>query len=266
MSVASTKRLSDPAARVCGRQTSANAKDWLFSIATVLLLLVVLVPREANGEETNAVLAMPARVDDTNAQAILQAFLQIEQQIRATQLAIEENRREIKEATAQQSAALGSSLQAIQDNFAGQRARDFEAMQAHNKLVLVLVTAFAAMGFLTLLMMSYFQWRMSRGLAEISAALPAALGVGVPPPALNAPNPRLLEASGPSARPGLQPALKPTLERLTDHDTSFRRREVRAMRTAVIVGLLCAAALALLFYFVSYRKLGFGFLHGWFGG
>src|SRR5208282_2344667 len=95
-----------------------------------------------------------------------------------TQLVIEQNREEIKAAAAQSAETLSKALEGIQESFAAQRARVLEAMQQSNKLMRVVVGTFAAMGFLTLLMMSYFQWRMSKGLAEISAAVPAALGLG----------------------------------------------------------------------------------------
>jgi hypothetical protein len=240
--------------------------------------LLLIAPLEATAAETNLTVAVPSQIEDTNAQAILQAFQQIQQQLHATQLAIEQNRQEIKEATVQQAAALSTSLQTIQDSFAAQRARDLETMQAHNKLVLILVSAFAGMGFLTMLMMSYFQWRMSKGLAEISAALPAAMGLGHAPPlaALGPREPasaRLIGTSTQQQKPTREaestprPALKPSaveVQHFPDPDTAFRRRQLRALRTAVIVGLICAAALALLFYFVTYRKLGFGYLHGWF--
>jgi hypothetical protein len=62
-------------------------------------------------------------------------------------------------------------------SFTAQRARDLAAMERSNKLILMVVSTFAALGFLTLLMMSYLQWRMSKGLAEITAAVPAVLGL-----------------------------------------------------------------------------------------
>ncbi len=41
----------------------------------------------------------------------------------------------------------------------------------------------------------------------------------------------------------------------------LRRRQLRALRTAVIVGLICAAVLALVLYALTYGKLGFDVLH-----
>jgi hypothetical protein len=132
-------------------------------------------------------------------------------------------------------------------------------------------------------MMSYFQWRMSKGLADLSAALPTAMGlgtdsVGAPlgpaePAKLRLPGggqpagkglheleQNLLAGSKP--RQGTNVAIQHLL--LPDPGALVRRRQMWALRTAVIVGLLCAAGLALLFYLVTYRKLGFGYLHGMF--
>ena len=50
------------------------------------------------------------------------------------------------------------------------------------------------------------------------------------------------------------------------HDpvTSLRRRRIRPLRTVAIVGLIFAAALAVLFYVVTYKNLGFDYLHDMF--
>jgi tetratricopeptide (TPR) repeat protein len=51
-------------------------------------------------------------------------------------------------------------------------------MQRSNKVMFIVVGTFAVMGFLTTLIMTYFQWRTNRSLAAISAAWPRALGFG----------------------------------------------------------------------------------------
>jgi len=131
--------------------------------------------------------------------------------------------------------------------------------------------------------MSYFQWRMSKGLADISAALPAALalGPGSAAPALGPPQQSYLPlpetaeqlewrrhaqerrpqpASKPSA-PANRPSLNPVLNPLLPDAEFWRRRQLRTWRTALIVGLICAAALALVLYALTYGKLGFGYFH-----
>jgi len=232
------------------------------------------------GAETNSPPPATSSIEDTNSQALLHAYLQLQEQLRATQLAIEQNRREIKEAAAQNAEALSKALESIQESFAAQRARDLEAMQRSNKVILFVVSTFAAMGFLTLLMMSYFQWRMSKGLAEIAAAVPVALGLGTgsaagalgPAGQSNLRLPRVMQhhenrvpeppqSASPASKPHEVPNRAAELRLFHDPVTSLRRGQIRPLRTAVIVGLICAAALALLLYVVTYRKLGFGYLH-----
>ena len=127
-----------------------------------------------------------------------------------------------------------------------------------------------------MLIMICFQWRMSKGLAEISIVLPTALelGPGFAAPMLPQASPsdsRLLGATDrPEPRtheqePGLQPA--PRRRERTGKSIesrifpgggdSFRRKQFRALRVAVIVGLICAAVLAVLFYVVTTQEMGF---------
>ena len=155
---------------------------------------------------------------------------------------------------------MSNALQSVQDSFAAQRARDLAAMERSNKLILMVVSTFAALGFLTLLMMSYLQWRMSKGLVEITAAVPAALGlaagstVGALGPAgqSNLPLrgvmphhesrvPQPLQSASPSPKPLEAPNRAPELKLIHDPVTSLRRGRTRPLRTAVVSGL-CGGA------------------------
>jgi tetratricopeptide (TPR) repeat protein len=124
----------------------------------------------------------PETAKETNSLE-LRTYLQLQEQLHATQLAIERNRKEADYAAAQATEALAGRLQAIEQSLLTQRARELEAMQSSNKVMLVVAGAFAAMGFMAMLLMAYFQWRTVSRLAEISAALPGAgraLGAGRP--------------------------------------------------------------------------------------
>jgi hypothetical protein len=252
-------------------------------LLAALSLLLSSVSWGSPAAETNSPPPAAISIADTNSQALLQAYLQLQEQLRATQLAIEQNRQEIKAAAAQSAESLSKALESIQESFAAQRARDLEAMQKSNKLMLIVVSAFAAMGFLTLLMMSYFQWRMSKGLAEISAAVPAALGLGLGSAAgalgsagqLNLRLPgvtqyhesrgsELPQSASPSSKHQGAPNRAAELRLIHDPVTSLRRRRIRPLRTMAIVGLIFAAALAVLFYVVTYKNLGFDYLHDMF--
>ena len=251
-------------------------------LLVIALPFAVSVARwPALSAETNPPPAVSSTtVEATNFQAIIQAYLQLQEQLRATQLAIEQNRQEIKAAATQNAEALSQALAGVQESFATQRAQDLQAMQRSNKAMLIVLSTFAAMGFLTLLMMSYFQWRLSKGLAELSAALhstlspeaqsptavlgsfePAGLRLpgGVTPHATGAHDSEVNPPAGSKPRQGPNLPIQNLL--LSDPRVLARRRQVRALKTAVIVGLVCAAGLALLFYVVTYSKLGFGYFH-----
>ena len=253
-----------------------NRLPSFLRLVTALSLVLSTGSWGSLGAETNSPPPASSQIEETNSQALFRACVQLQEQLRATQFAIEQNRREIKEAAAQNAETLSRALQSIQESFAAQRVRDLEAMQRSNKVILIVVSTFAAMGFLTLLMMSYFQWRMSKGLAEISAVVPVALGLGAgsavgalgPPGQSRLRLPGAVEQREERLREPQQnsrPALKPREgtnrsigNRLfPDQGAPFRRGQIRPLRTAVIVGLICAAALALLLYMVTRRKLGF---------
>ncbi len=134
------------------------------------------------GAESNA--APPqshSPVEATNLQQLLAACLQIQERLQTTQLAIEQNRQETKDLAAQNTMALSNGLQFLQEGFAAQRARDREAMQRSNHVMLGVAGAFVALGVLAVLIVVFLQWRTSRVLAEISAALPTVIGLGSGP-------------------------------------------------------------------------------------
>ena len=262
------------------RSKSHVAKNHLaLLIGVVVAFPLVLVSGawESLGAESSPPPPATSQIEETNSQGLLHAYLQLQDQIQATKLAIEQNRQETKEAAAQNAEVLAKGFQSIQQAFAAQRTQDLEARQRSNKVMLMIAGSFAAMGFLTMLMLSYFQWRMSKGLADISAALPTALGLGAGSTvaALALANQPELRLFGTREQPGrhtreLEQGSHPAWHRgegtnLSGGNPLFhepgalvRRRRFRAVSIAVMVGLICAAGLALLLYAVAYRKLGFG--------
>src|SRR5262249_27512306 len=72
-------------------------------------------------------------------------------------------------------------LEAIEKALSAQRARELDAMQSSNRVMLTVAGTFAAVGFVAMLLMAYFQWRTVHGLAEVSAAMPAGRALGQSP-------------------------------------------------------------------------------------
>ncbi len=231
------------------------------------LLLLSWAPSNSLGAGSTAPPPFAGEAEPTNVQAAAAAVLQLQEQLRATQLAIERNLLETKAAIAQNAATLSNGLQIVQDTFAVQQARELEAMQRSNQFMLRVGGALAAAGFLALLLVACFQWYMSRGLAEVAATLPTALKLveeatsnSLGPaeqaalPLLNAPGlqgqPR--REPGPRCPAGLMPrrGFGRTIERrLFPHPgDALRRRQFRALGLALLFGLIFAAVVALVLY------------------
>lgn len=165
-----------------------------FLAATLVLCLGLWMSRGADTNESQAAppngSATPvnpqspaaSQLIDTNLTQLLSACSQIQEQLRTTQLAIEQNRQETRAAASQSSEALAKGLQLLQQSVSDQRARDFEVMQRSNRFTLSVAGTFAALGLLAMLSMSYFQWRATKGLAQVSNALPATLAFDGGPP------------------------------------------------------------------------------------
>src|ERR1041384_4409544 len=143
-----------------------------------VLVAVVLLLGLARRETLAAEIGQSTRSEETNTQEALRAYLQLQEQLHANQLAVEQTRREAKEAAVQSADSLAKRLQEIEAALSTQRSRELDAMQNSNKVMLIVAGTFATIGFLAMLIMAYFQWRTVNSLAEISAALPMSRGFG----------------------------------------------------------------------------------------
>jgi tetratricopeptide (TPR) repeat protein len=144
--------------------------------AGALVLAVSFGPAglvRAADTNTPAVAPLEKRAEETNTDT-LRSYLQLQEQLHATQLALERNREEALEEAAKSSQLLTQRLQSIENSLAAQRARELEAMQASNRVMLIVAGSFAGVGFVAMLLMVFFQWRAVNRLAEISTALPSA--------------------------------------------------------------------------------------------
>jgi hypothetical protein len=256
-----------------GSRLVTTQPPWVIRLALPLLLLTCWATAGDLGAEATPAPPTAGQVEPTNAQEVRRATLQLLEELRATQLAVEQGRQEAREAAAQNVSALSKGLQAIEEAFAAQRSRDLEAMQRDNKLMLIVTITFAAMGFLTMLTLTWFQWRMSKGLADISAALPTslALGPGAAAGALGPGEPSNMPLVGATEhreiRPRApEPAFSPaprrrhgggrTIERrlFPNAGDAYRRRQFRALKIAVIFGFIFALLMALVLYLVYAQR------------
>jgi tetratricopeptide (TPR) repeat protein len=136
---------------------------------TLLLLLAVAVPLGLSAEDTNAPVASAGSTGTDDA---TRAYLQLQEDVHSTRLAVESNRAEAELAATRTADEVRSLEQSI-----SQRTARLEGMQSSNQLILAFLISISGAGLLVLGLTVFFQSRAVRRLEEISAALPSAAAV-----------------------------------------------------------------------------------------
>jgi tetratricopeptide (TPR) repeat protein len=116
----------------------------------------------------------------------LRSYLQIQEQLHNTQLAIERNRQETEAANVRSAELLQGRLALIEKSLASQRLDELKDLQRSNRLALIAAGIFAVIAFLVLLFTAFLQWSAVNRITTLAAALPGshALGAGHLPAAL----------------------------------------------------------------------------------
>jgi len=127
-----------------------------------------------------------AKTEETNSMEVLRTYLQLQEQLRGLQLALIEKNKEAEAAAARNAQAVAGRLEALEHALGIERARDLDAVQSSNRLMLIVSIAFAVVGLLAVGLMAY-QWRSVTRLAEIST-VPAFRSSLHPVGELGAPN------------------------------------------------------------------------------
>jgi len=124
--------------------------------------------------------AASATTAETNSESedALRAYLQLQEQIHEAQLTMERNRQESEEAAARNARAVSDRLQRIEQSLAEQRAGELEAVQRANHTLLLVVSAFAALGCLAILLTAYFQWRAVNRFTTLAPEFPLNRSLG----------------------------------------------------------------------------------------
>lgn len=122
-------------------------------------------------------------------------YLQIQEQIHATQMAIEQNQEAALEISRSNSLSLAQRLQELEQTVAKQRSSDSDAARRTQQLTLLMAGAFGLVGLGVMLMMVYFQWRAFTQLAQISSRQHVALTNGDAVHQLAAPGRATVESS-----------------------------------------------------------------------
>jgi tetratricopeptide (TPR) repeat protein len=111
----------------------------------------------------------------TNNNDVANGYLQIQEQLQATRIAIEDSRELAAQDSKKNADELSARMQALEQTVAAQRASDADAARKTQQLTLILAGAFGLAGLGIMLLMVYFQWRAFTQIAQISAQQNAAL-------------------------------------------------------------------------------------------
>ena len=182
----------------------------------VLLFLIFVSGALLAAEETNEV----KRAEESEAaEQARRAYLQLQEQLHATQLAIEQTRlaieqtrQETSDSARRNAETIATRLKLIEETLAFQREREIEAMQKSNRLILTGAAIFGGIGVLALVFTAWFLLRAMNRLSQIAASFP--LGHAFPgsaAAALAGGHPHLV-GSGSGDLPG--PRLLGAIERL----------------------------------------------------
>ena len=123
--------------------------------------------------------AQPEVTPGITREEVAENYLQIQEQIHASQLAIEHQQQvaanAASDAAAANAAALGSRLDSLEQVVNRQRASDADAAHKTQQMTLFMAGAFGLAGLGIMLLMVYFQWRAFTQLAQISSLQHAAI-------------------------------------------------------------------------------------------
>jgi tetratricopeptide (TPR) repeat protein len=162
----------------------------LFSIVTVLLL----TPR-AFAADTNTTTIVPNGNSAATRDELASNYLQIQEQLRDTQIAIQQNQQAAMETGRSNALALADRLNSLEQTVAKQRDNEAEAAHKTEQLTLLMAGAFGLGGLGMMLLMVYFQWRAFTQLAQISSQQNTMIANGEAVHQLAAPGRATVEAS-----------------------------------------------------------------------
>ena len=109
------------------------------------------------------------KVASAPVQTQINGYLQIQEQLHDTQLAIERNRQQAEAAAKRNADDMAARIEALQQTIAAQRASEVEATQKTQQFMLILAGAFGTIGLLVVLLMAYLQWHTVSRLVELSS-------------------------------------------------------------------------------------------------
>jgi tetratricopeptide (TPR) repeat protein len=166
-----------------------------FALRLYLLAAVVLQATPIFAEDTNGAASATNGAAAVTRDEMANNYLQIQEQLHATQIAIEQNQEVAMETGQSNALVLAERLQALEQMVARQRASDADSARKTQQLTMLMAGSFGLMGLGIMLLMVYFQWRAFTQLAQISGRQSAMMANGDAVHQLAAPGRATVEAS-----------------------------------------------------------------------
>src|SRR5882724_1331656 len=151
------------------------------------ICLVAFFATQIFAAETNSV--------STNTDAVANSLVQLQAQLHAAQLQIEQSREENSTLSQSNSDAMNARIAQLEQTISVQRASDAETARRTQQFTLFLAGGFGLAGLAIMLLMGYFQWRAFSQLAQISSHHAAMIEMGEGVHQLAAPGRATVETS-----------------------------------------------------------------------
>ncbi len=136
----------------------------------LITCLAAFLTARSFAAETNSI--------STNTDAVANSLVQLQAQLHAAQLQIEQGREENSALAQSNSDAMNARIAQLEQTISAQRANDAEVAQRTQQLTLYLIGSFGIAALAVLFLMGFFQWRAFSQLAQISAHHAALLEAG----------------------------------------------------------------------------------------
>ena len=140
-----------------------------FGVASILAAAETLEPAGTN------VARAPAETS-AEAQQALRAYLQLQEQVHQTMLAVEQTRKETQESARQNAELIAARLKLIEQAVSLQRDREAENARSSSRFALVVAACLGTLGLLVMLLTAWFLMRTARQFSVI-AGLPGLRGL-----------------------------------------------------------------------------------------
>lgn len=168
---------------------------WLAILAGAGLTTSLLAQDTNSNAIPSTVPTTAAVPNSVTREEMMSNYLQIQEQIHATQLAIAKAQQDAATVAKNNADTVSARLQALEQSVASEHTVDAEAARKTEQLTLLLAGAFGLAGLSIMLLMVYFQWRAFTQLAEISSQQHNAVTNSNGVPHLVAPGRAVVESS-----------------------------------------------------------------------